>query len=109
MFKTSHNLPFEAAPWHDPEFALFRIGTCEGLWSSDARSYNIIAVTNKQSGNGHLNDVFEWFEHSCIRDGRTLKVVEIMNPEFMMHLINKRGFVKISGSNVEKKFNNVPV
>jgi len=83
---------------------LFRIGTCEGLWQATATSYIIIAITNSNNGNGHLTDVFEWFENSCKRDGKTLRVVEIMNSGFMAHLINKRGFKKIAGDNVEKKF-----
>lgn len=109
MFKSTHNLDFEVVQWHDPSMQLFRIGTCEGLWTSDKKSYIIIAVTNSEPGNGHLNDVFQWFEASCKRDKKSLKIVEIMNMDFMFHLINKRGFKKISGMNVEKKFKNEPI
>lgn len=109
MFKSTHNLPFEVAEWHDPGFKLFRVGSCEGMWSSDSKSYIIVAITNNEPHNGHLNDCFEWFENSCKRDKKSLKVVEIMNVDFMFHLINKRGFKKISGDNVEKTFKKDPV
>lgn len=104
MFKSTHNLTFETAPWHDPSFQLFRIGSVEGLWGVDAKSYIIVAVTNSKPGNGHFEDVLEIFENSCKRDGKTLKVVEIMNTNFMFHLINKRGFTKVFGNNCEKYF-----
>lgn len=104
IFKSTHNLTFETADWHDPQFQLFRIGSCEGLWGATEESYLIVAVTNSKPGNGHFEDVLEIFENSCKRDGKTLKVVEIMNADFMQHLITKRGFKKIAGSNCEKEF-----
>lgn len=104
MFKSTHNLEFEVAEWHTHEFKLFRIGSVEGLCGVDAKSYIIVAVTNSKPGNGHLNDVFDWFENSCKQDGKTLKIVEIMNTDFLFHLINKRGFTKIVGNNCEKYF-----
>ena len=102
QFKSTHNLDFEVADWYDPTFQRFRVGTCEGLWGDDGKSYIIVDITNNSPGNGHLNDVFEIFENSCKRDGKSLKVVEIMNAGFMQHLINKRDFKKIPGDNVEK-------
>lgn len=103
MFKSTHNLTFETADWYDPQFQLFRIGTCEGMWGVTEESYLIVAVTNSEPGNGHFGDVLEIFENSCKRDGKSLKVVEIMNPSLMAHLISKRGFLKIPGDNVEKR------
>lgn len=95
--RTKHNLDFEACPWEsilgvDAEFSKFRIGTCEGLWRSTKDSYDILAITNSQPGNGHLEDVLQWFEHSCKRDGKAFKILEVWNKGFMMHLIRKRGF-----------------
>ncbi len=110
VFISSHNLDFEIAPWNSPidisidNLSRFRIGTCEGLWGVEGKSYVIIAVTNNIPGNGHFNDVLEWFENSCKRDGYTLKIVELMNKRLMKHLINKRGFKRIDKENVIKKF-----
>lgn len=102
MFKTTHDLSFETAPWIVSDFTRFRIGSCHGLWRSTDDSYDILAVDNESSGNGHLNDVFEWFEHSCKRDKKVLRVLECMNKRFEIHLIEKRGFK--GEYNLEKKF-----
>ncbi len=104
-FKTKNNLPFEIAeyPFGNDGWILFRVGTCEGLWRSTHKSYEILAIKNNAQGNGHLNDMFQWFEHSCRRDNKSLKVLEVWNDDFKNHLINKRGF-KEYGDNVEKKF-----
>jgi hypothetical protein len=103
--KTTHNLDFEVAP---PEFinSRFRVGTCTGLWGSTDDSYYILAVVNNKKHNGHLQDVFEWFEYSCKRDNRNLIVLEVWNRDFYKHLI-RRGFIPLDkeGKNVIKIFN----
>ncbi len=107
-FKTQNNLPFEIAEYNTPfgndGWIAFRVGTCEGLWRSTIKSYEILAIKNNAQGNGHLNDMFQWFEHSCKRDKKTLKVLEVWNEKFKNHLINKRSFKDLGGDNVEKKF-----
>jgi hypothetical protein len=101
--KTTHNLEFEAAPWDvDPSIALFRIGTCEGQWQVIGKAYVIISILNKESGNGHLDDVFEWFEHSAKRDGMGLIVAAVMNARFKEHLLKKRGFMDMGMDSVIK-------
>ncbi len=111
-FQSKHKLDFEVAPYEnniDPEnnWLRFRIGTCHGLWASTNHTYDILAIDNTDPGNGHLDDVFEWFENSCKRDKRHLRVLEIMNQPFKMHLIFKRKFKVIGNSdNVIKNFNN---
>lgn len=109
-FRTTHNLAFEVAPWEPfipvpmtEGYMRFRIGTCEGLWTSDETSYKILAIDNTVPGNGHLQDVFEWFENSCRRDRKWLVVQEIMNKEFRTHLIKKRGFKPYRVDDVIKK------
>lgn len=97
-FKTTHNLPFESAPWLTPHFIRFRVGTCTGLWTSENKTYDILAIENAEPGNGHLNDVFEWFENSCKRDGKKLRVLEVWNKGFLKHLVEKRGFSLIEGT-----------
>lgn len=101
---TTHNLDFEVAPWVTPEFTRFRIGTCDGLWAKEDRGYAILSVVNDQPGNGHLDDVFEWFEFAAKRDNTDLLVLEIMNESFKKHLTTKRGFVPIDNDNLIKKF-----
>lgn len=107
--ETTHHLDFESCPWEsslgvDENFHRFRIGTCEGLWQSTENSYDILAITNTIPGNGHFEDVLQWFEHSCRRDRKHLKVLEIMNVPFRKHLIVKRGFKPLGLSDVIKKY-----
>lgn len=108
-FKSEHNLAFEVAPYNvqvdfGTEWLRFRVGTCNGLWCSTDKSYNILAIINNSPGNGHLKDVLQWFEQSCRRDKRSLKIMEVMNPKFKKHLIEKCGFKDIGNNNVERKF-----
>ena len=108
-FWSSHSLNFEVAPFeYDRTVQRFRIGTCEGIYTTAGRSYVIIAITNNQPGNGHLNDVLEWFENSCRRDDYTLRIAEFHNMRFKQHLIDKRGFKPYGFNDVEKKFERVP-
>lgn len=101
MYKTKNNLQFEAcdSPYNFfigvPKHKLFRVGTCEGQWGDTYDSYFILSVVNSKPGNGHLNDVFEWFEMSCKRDNKNLLVLECENERFYNHLISKRGFVAL--------------
>lgn len=111
MFESTHKLSFEAAewemakvlPWLGGGVIRFRVGTCEGIYSVTDKSYIIIAINNNAPGNGHLNDVFEWFENSCKRDKKSLCVADIINPLFFNHLKDKRGFTG-SKTLLEKKF-----
>jgi hypothetical protein len=103
-FKTSHNLPFEDAPWkYSDEFRRFRIGTCEGLWGSTPLTFDILAITNDVPGNGHFEDVLQWFSHSCRRDGKDLRIMEVWNKRLLKHLIEKRRFLSC-GDHCIKKF-----
>ncbi len=107
--KTIHNLLFEVAPFElniDKErpWMKFRVGTCEGLWRTTKTSYDILAIINTNPGNGHLNDLLQWFEYSCKRDKRSLKVLEIWNSRLKKHLIEKRGFLELQNDTVIKQF-----
>lgn len=103
---TLHNLDFECAEWrYDSRFMMFKVGTCEGLWTSTSMTYDILAIDNSVPGNGHFEDVLQWFEHSCRRDKKNLRFLEIMNIKFKIHLISKRGFVpERKTDNVIKRF-----
>jgi hypothetical protein len=109
MFESQHKLNFEVADCTfniDPkiDWKMFRVGTCEGMWSSNDTSYDILAISNDVKGNGNLNDVFQWFEYSCRRDNRALRILEVWNADFKNHLINKLQFEDIGGDNLIKYF-----
>jgi hypothetical protein len=119
MFKSKHNLKFEAGTWpwnmlfEGPPSYRFRVGTCNGLFSSTREAYIIIAIDNNKKGNGHFEDVLEWFYESCKRDKMDLIFAEIMNERFYRHLIHKRGFTdttlhKSDGINVVRSYKEMP-
>jgi hypothetical protein len=110
-FQSKHNLPFEIAKWQPfsagpiiNDFMRFRVGTCEGLWRSTLDSYDILAITNKIPNNGHFIDVLHWFEYSCRRDKKVLRILEVRNVNLKKHLINKQSFKEIDSDNLEKNF-----
>lgn len=104
-FKTTHKLDFEAAPWpRHPLISLYRVGTCHGQWFVTESAYCIISIINETPGNGHLNDVFEWFFNSCRRDKKALIVMELMNERFKKHLMEKRGFHDMGENHVIKEY-----
>lgn len=103
-FQSTHKLDFLCCPWErDPEWSRFKIGTCSGLWRSTETYYDILAIDNEEPGNGHLQDVFDWFENSCKRDNKDLRIMELLNLNFKTHLVYKRGFA-INGQNAIKPF-----
>jgi len=92
-FISTHNLPFEVADWpHDPALKKFKVGTCEGICGSRDGCYDIIEIKNHSPGNGHLEDVFEWFENNCKSEGKDLIIHHVMNKRFESYLKTKRGF-----------------
>lgn len=112
-FKSTHGLAFEIKPYDpetdfDPDYTRFRVGTCTGAYGCTHRCYTILVVKNSAPGNGHLDDVFEWFENSCRRDKRDLVVLEVMNKRFKRHLIEKRGFSPFEKDHVIKKISIIP-
>jgi hypothetical protein len=110
--KTRHNLDFESCEYHlqlDPNkfWMNFRVGTCEGLWTFTKDSYDILSIINNNPGNGHLIDVFQWFENSCKRDKKNLRVLELLNKRFKKYLIDKRGFKILDKDNLIKLYENM--
>lgn len=120
-FFTSHQLSFEAAPWHPSGlmakllgsnldgWMLFRIGTCEGQWRCAGDAYEILSVINSRPGNGHFDDVLEWFEFACRRDGKQLRIREVENERLKRHLVEKRGFRPEGEDDVVKEFKETEV
>ena len=92
---TSHNLPFLVAPWKNPEWRRYKVGTVSGLYNACSGHYQILTILNSSPGNGHFEDVLEWFENSCRRDNYNLLFLEVWNKRFLKHLIEKRGFKKV--------------
>ena len=109
--QTTHNLDFEVAPSPNPDVTgyhpRFRVGTCSGQWFSIDDCYVIMSVINEEPGNGHFNDVLEWFEYSANRDDKNLLVIECFNKALWLHLVTKRGFNEMdsTGENCIKIFN----
>jgi hypothetical protein len=108
-FKTIHDLPFEVAEWEwnglsGDNWQRFRVGTCEGIWRCQDDAYEILAIDNKVKGNGHFEDVLQWFYNSCIRDKKNFKIREVWNQKLKAHLINKRGFKPFSLVDVQKTY-----
>lgn len=97
--QTKHNLDFLScqSPYNveGTDHKNFKIGTVEGMWGDTGDSYYILSAVNDEPGNGHLDDVFEWFEYSAKRDGKNLLVLECFNERFYDHLLAKRGFVML--------------
>lgn len=107
-FESTHKLSFFSGYWNHPcnteGWQVFRIGTCSGQWGGTNTTYDILSIINDQPGNGHFDDVLEWFENSCKRDNRDLRFLEVMNPDFGQHLVSKRGFIYYDKENLIKKF-----
>lgn len=104
---TEHKLDFESADWHrDPKAKRFRVGTCEGIYYVTKNSLDILAITNNSPGNGHLNDVFEWFEYSCREYKLKFRILEVWNLRFKKYLIEKRGFTPHGREHVIKEIKN---
>lgn len=102
--RTTHGLTFEVSD-HFKVLGMddgygwmgFRIGTCEGLWTQKVGAYRILAIQNKEPHNGHLEDVFEYFEHACRRDKMPMVVHEVNNPA-LARILLRRGFLPIFGT-----------
>jgi hypothetical protein len=106
-FKTTHNLDFKTSPYASKiaqkPMQRFQIGTCLGLFGVTHEGYEIHAVNNTELGNGHFEDVLEWFEYACKRDSGSLIFTNVPD-RFKKHLIEKRGFVETTRNDVEKTF-----
>lgn len=107
-FQSTHKLDFLSAHWSNPfnseGWQVFKIGTCDGQWVATKDTYDILTVINQSPGNGHFNDVIEWFENSCKRDKKSLRILEVWNTKLALHLVTKKGFTNQRGDNYIKRF-----
>lgn len=108
--KTTHNLDFEACldpiQIFMPGLQRFKVGTVQGQFGLCKNEIFILSITNDEPGNGHLEDVFQWFEYSCKEHKKNFLILEIMNTKFYLHCIRKRGFIPLdtNGQNLIKVF-----
>jgi N-acetylglutamate synthase-like GNAT family acetyltransferase len=106
---TKHALDFMAMPWYNDlvpnndGIMVFEVGTCHGQYLVSKEGLEIISITNDMPGNGHLEDVFEWFEFAAKQQGIDLYIRAFLNPQFKIHCIEKRGFRKFGTTDVMKK------
>lgn len=106
---TKHKLDFEAKPFHiqfkgHPTNMCFKVGTCHGMYVITKNSIDIIAIQNDEKGNGHLEDVFEWFEFSCKENKLNFRILAFLNEKFKEHVLSKRGFQRQGPNDVIKLF-----
>lgn len=105
---TTHKLDFEMTTWEcSPSILLYRVGTCEGQYFFNKDGIYILSFLNRTPRNGHLIDVFEWFEYSAKTENQNLFILEVMNESFYKHLVEKRGFVAVDNrkENLVKIYN----
>lgn len=102
------NIPFESInmEYRNTGFYKFRVGTCEGLWRATKDAYEVLAVVNREKGNGHFKMTMEYFERSCIRDRRKLRLCEVFNPWLYYQSIKYFGYRRKKGTlfTLEKTF-----
>lgn len=101
-------IPFESTDtyYRDTDFKNFRVGTCEGLWRATPDAYEILALINREKGNGHFKETTNWFEQSCKRDGKKLRLLETFNIRLYWNSIRKHGYKRKKGTlfTLEKSF-----
>lgn len=124
LFKSTHLLTFYSRPWqpnehsisilqldmfgyresqmHDdgPPWQEFMVGTCTGQWRANVelKQYELLSIVNSEIGNGHFQDVLEWFEFSAARDRFDFVILEVVNEKLAFHLEDKRGFERLRGT-----------
>lgn len=107
---TTHKLDFEVADWYGHEkIKVFRVGSCHGQWfwlevKGFGQCLCLLSVMNEFPGNGHLEDVFQWFENSAKRAKVPFMMMDFENQAFKKHCIEKRGFEEVIGTDHIVKF-----
>jgi hypothetical protein len=101
-------LPFESTEetFLNSGFKHFRVGTCYGLWRATDDAYEILAVKNHQKGNGHFKEAMRWFEQSCRRDHKKLRLREVWNLWLYWQSVRHYGYKRMKGTwfTLEKSF-----
>jgi len=98
------SLPFQSRPWHrDPTWNDAHVGTVCIQWRCTPEAYEILCIVNGEPGNGHFQQAMLWFEQSCIRNNRYLRIREVWNKTLAMKLV-KHGFTYAQGDDMVKRF-----
>lgn len=86
-------IPFESTSetYRGGSFKQFRVGTCDGLWQATDEAYEILAVVNRNKGNGHFKEAMLWFEQSASRDQKKLRILEVWNVR-LAFMLRRNGF-----------------
>lgn len=106
-FKTINNLSWYISPLYlpydeDGDWKCLNMGTCIVHFGETEQAYEIFGIVNTNKGNGHLEDVLQWFEYMCKEKGKYLIFTHFENQNFKKHLIEKRGFESYGKNNAIK-------
>jgi hypothetical protein len=82
----------------------FICGTVDGIFTVEKERVVMIGIGNMQPGNGHITDVFQWFERACRELKKNFWIVEIINEGFYRHLVEKHCFQIVTNKQVIKRF-----
>lgn len=106
MFKSKHNLEFvpkeDGVRPNDEIRIRFTLGTCNGLYEDNSEFLNLFGIFNSEPGNGHFDDVLEWFEYMCKRDNKDFLITWLDNQNLRDHLLKKRSFLPHGPRGVRK-------
>lgn len=113
-FKTTNGQDFYSAPydrpWNLSNYHMFKVGTCDGLWYNTKKAFFILAIVNNCPGNGHFEDLLDWFYCSSVTSKLPLIIQEVgslqnaafgdfkVSDRFAKHLVEKRGFKRIAST-----------
>jgi hypothetical protein len=97
FFSRYWDSPFNQDGWQE-----FRVGSCRGQWRSTPDSYELNGIKNNTPGNGHFREVMLWFEASCKRDKKYLRIRNVWNKELAGKLV-RRGFTYAAGDDMVKR------
>lgn len=109
---TTHGLNFEQADVPKEKQDLlslgiylydFRVGTVYGQWYHKNNELCIFAIFNSVPGNGHVKDVFEWFEFACKEQKKNMRVTCILSNEFA-RMLELNGFSREGRDFIKKYF-----
>lgn len=70
----------------------FQVGTVTGIIQESLFSLDICLIKNKVKQNGHLEDAIHCLTELSKQGTVDLRVIDIINPKFKQHLIDKYGF-----------------
>lgn len=113
-FESTHKLEFYCRLWNNPimdilmeagkktpyQILEYKVGTVTGQYyiNENDKEMTILSVFNHSEGNGHVRDVFEWFENTCKEYKYNLVVTELMNNDFRDMLMKNGFFIKTHDS-----------